>query len=101
MQTGITATNLCDGIYEVVITDNAGCTDTAEVTIAEPAELTVTASASETQICSGETSVLSATGAGGTTPLSYNWTGNPADPSLECDAFLKQMPEQVPRPGCR
>lgn len=81
-QTGITATNLCAGNYDVTVTDNTGCSTVASVTIAEPAELTITASASLSQLCEGESSDLTSSASGGAAPITYSWTASPADASL-------------------
>lgn len=82
VQTSATASNLCAGNYSVTITDNAGCQASTNVTIVEPAELTVSALASQLSICNGETTDLSATTSGGTPNLSYNWLASPADGTL-------------------
>ncbi|MDA9120854.1 PKD domain-containing protein [Flavobacteriales bacterium] len=82
VQTIDAATNLCAGNYDVVVTDNVGCTATASVTIAEPAAITVTAAASQTLVCGGQTSDLTAVSNGGSAPITFGWTATPADPLL-------------------
>ncbi|MBI1288161.1 MAG: T9SS type B sorting domain-containing protein [Flavobacteriales bacterium] len=81
-QTTATATNLCAGSYDVTVTDNTGCSATASVTISEPAELTITAAASLTQLCEGESSDLTSSASGGAAPIAYSWAASPADASL-------------------
>lgn len=77
------ATNLCAGTYEVTITDDVACVATATISIGEPFKLTANVAASASPICIGETSSLSSTLAGGTTPYAgYFWTAAPSDPSL-------------------
>ena len=71
-QTTLTATNLCPGNYEVVITDINGCVATAPVTIFEPTEITI-----DTTIipaaCGNCDGVISVIGDGGVPPYSYLW----------------------------
>ncbi|NSW45970.1 MAG: SprB repeat-containing protein, partial [Bacteroidales bacterium] len=67
-QTDSTATNLAAGNYTVTITDAHSCTTTQSVTITQPPQLTITASASPSSICPGANSTLTASGA-----VSYNW----------------------------
>jgi gliding motility-associated-like protein len=72
-QANDTASNLCPGIYTVTMTDANGCTNTASVTISEPAVLT-NAAAGSTTICIGQSANLTDVAAGGTAPYSYAWT---------------------------
>ncbi len=72
--TSANVTGLCAGTYTVTATDAAGCTNTSQITISEPAAIVITASAqgvSCTGDCDGE-AYASATG--GTGPYSYQWT---------------------------
>ncbi len=70
------ANTLVAGICNVTVTDSAGCTSTVNITISEPTDLTVTATATPGAICAGQTSTLTATGAGGTAGYSYLWMPN-------------------------
>ena len=68
-------TGVAAGTYSVTITDANGCTDSASVIITEPTVLVATASVdSNTSCSSASTGVGSATGSGGTTPYSYEWS---------------------------
>jgi gliding motility-associated-like protein len=67
-----TAFGLCAGTYTVEITDTTGCTIDTTFTIGEPTQVTVTAS-SNTIICPGDSALLNATAAGGTSPYVLNW----------------------------
>lgn len=83
VQNTANATNLCAGTYLATITDDVGCIATASVTISEPLKTTATVAASASPICVGESSNLSSTIAGGTTPYAgYFWTSVPNDPTL-------------------
>ncbi len=55
-QSTATATNLCAGIYNVIITSSIGCVDTSQVTIA--GSNVVSVSVNSESICSGETATL-------------------------------------------
>ena len=70
---GISFVPLSTSTYTVTGT-SLGCTNTASVTVTISARISVSASASATNICSGESVVL--TGGGAT---SYSWTGGVTD----------------------
>jgi len=62
---------------DAIATQGVQCGDPIEVCVVEGCPTFVSAQASETQICSGETFDLSATlNPSGATNVTYNWTGN-------------------------
>ncbi|MGV3638475.1 MAG: SprB repeat-containing protein, partial [Flavobacteriales bacterium] len=67
-----TITGLCAGTWNVVVSDAAGCSQTASYTITEPDPLTlsVTTTPSQCQVCIG---AATATFAGGSGSLSVEW----------------------------
>jgi len=65
-----TASNLGQGVYNVTVTSGA-CSATDNITVNEDGAPTVEVSASETTICNGETTILTATGAD-----TYSWSPN-------------------------
>jgi gliding motility-associated-like protein len=69
-----TASNLCAGTYTVTITDTNGCSDTAIVTITEPA-LVVASPNTPAAICIGQCVTLTSTATGGTGGYTYSWSG--------------------------
>jgi gliding motility-associated-like protein len=74
-QTGITATNLAGGSYNVTITDNVGCTKVVTVAVTSPGAPTATSVKKDLKCsatCIGRDSAT-ATGGGGT--YTYAWTG--------------------------
>lgn len=74
-QTGVTATGLMAGTYNVIITDNNGCTVTASVTLNNPPAMIVNIAPTHLacfNVCNG---AAAATPVNGTAPYSYNWTG--------------------------
>ena len=77
-QTTATASNLTAGTYNVTISDANNCTQTAVVTIAEPAVLTAAAELQTNASCYGESDgsahvMIS----GGTAPYYYLWNTTP------------------------
>ena len=74
--TGEDTTNLSPGIYEVFVTDAAGCEDSLEIEILEPSVLTLTSSSNDAScntLCDGDATV---TPSGGTPGYTYDWTPN-------------------------
>lgn len=71
-QTNATATSLCAGTYNVIVTSSIGCIDTAQVVITGSTSISV--SVNSTSICAGETAILTATSSspGGT----FLWSPN-------------------------
>jgi large repetitive protein len=68
------ATGIAAGTYVVTVTDASGCTSVVNVTLTEPPQLTVTASANPGVICSGSAVQLNAVAAGGSPVYTYSWT---------------------------
>ncbi len=64
--------NLCTGNYTVVAEDVNGCSASAPIVVNGPSPVTVTASGI-TSICEGESTSLTAIGAGGVGPYTYSW----------------------------
>jgi gliding motility-associated-like protein len=71
--TGSTASNLGEGTYTVTVTDNNMCSNSEQITISEPAELTLTTSstASSCTVNDGSASVVAL---GGTPGYTYSWS---------------------------
>lgn len=81
-QTTATAIGLCAGSYTCTVTDASGCTDTALITLTQPAAVNIDAMPAVT-ICIGQSTNLTATAIGGNPGgYTFNWnspayTGNP------------------------
>lgn len=82
-QTADSAINLSAGNYSVTITDANGCTESANVTISEPAILTTSTQLINHLSCyQANDGAAYATANGGTTPYTYNWSNNTANDSI-------------------
>lgn len=62
--------------YSVTVTDQSSCSTVGSITLTVLPSPTVTAFSNPDTICAGQTSTISATGAGGTTPYSYAWSNS-------------------------
>lgn len=72
-----TITNLAAGTYTVTVTDGNGCTESASVTITEPAQLVAAAVVDSNASCSGfADGGGSASATGGTSPYTFLWSDN-------------------------
>lgn len=67
------ASPLVTTTYTLTVTDNNGCTTEEAITVTVNDTPTVTANATPNTICPGQTSNLSAVGAGGSPGYSYQW----------------------------
>jgi gliding motility-associated-like protein len=77
-QTNATATGLAAGSYEVVITDNNGCSDTSTVVLTQPTPLQINISNINHVNCyGGSDGSATVTGVGGTPPYTYSWFTSP------------------------
>lgn len=76
--TGATSTGIAQaaaGTYTVVVTDNNGCTATANTTVSQPTPIAVTnISTTQTTCAGGSNGSLSVSVSGGTSPLNYLWS---------------------------
>lgn len=78
-----TASGLCSGTYEVIVTDAVGCVSTTSVTIGQPVKITATITESGSPLCIGQSANLTSFLVGGTPPYSnYFWTSSPSDQTL-------------------
>ncbi|MBL4578675.1 MAG: PKD domain-containing protein, partial [Flavobacteriales bacterium] len=80
-QTGSTAVNLIAGTYTVTVTDTVGCDTNISVTIALDSIITIVISAPDT-ICTGITSLVSATVTGGDGNYAYLWSDGSTNDSV-------------------
>ncbi|MGO4708985.1 hypothetical protein AB4Y90_07685, partial [Chryseobacterium sp. 2TAF14] len=74
--TNATATGLSAGTYTVTVTDNLGCTTTANATITQPATAVSGTTVVTNIACNGaSTGAINLTPSGGTAPYTFNWGG--------------------------
>jgi gliding motility-associated-like protein len=72
--TGANINNLAAGIYSLTVTDAHGCAVQSTITITQPAAPVSVSVSSVPALCNGGSSgSVSANGAGGTGPYTYNW----------------------------
>jgi gliding motility-associated-like protein len=77
-QTTATAGNLSPGTYTVLLTDNNGCTDTAQATITQPLPLNATVTSVTPVNCiTAANGSATAAATGGTTPYAFSWSTTP------------------------
>ena len=68
-------TGLSGGTYSIQVTDNSGCTATANYTVNEPDSITVTLDSIVNVKCNGNSDgAVYITVSGGTSPYSYSWS---------------------------
>lgn len=91
------ATNLCAGLYQVLITDNNGCTHTQSIPVSNSAGITGEnfniLNESCNNMCDGSATV---TAIGGTAPITYTWLTTPqvvsqTNSNLCADDYFVQM----------
>jgi gliding motility-associated-like protein len=75
-QSGPTASNLPAGSYIVTITDNNGCSTTAQATVNNQGAPTVTVTGTDAH-CGNSDGGATTTVTGGTAPYTYSWDSNP------------------------
>ncbi|MCC6463090.1 MAG: hypothetical protein IT260_21650 [Saprospiraceae bacterium] len=68
--------HLNPGMHVLTVTDNAGCTATATVNIAQPPMPTVSTQADKLANCTGGGGQATATAAGGTSPYHFAWSNS-------------------------
>lgn len=82
-QSGDEATDLGPGMYTVTVTDANLCTETANVMIMQPAELTLNVGAPTIDCAGTSTGSLLPIVDGGTSPYSYEWSTGATTPTLQ------------------
>lgn len=98
-----TATNLCAGLYQVLVTDNVGCNQTINVPISNVPGITGEIFTVQNEQCEGTCNGSATVQAvGGTAPISYTWMTLPTVTTavitgLCSDDYFVQMMDQQ---GC-
>jgi gliding motility-associated-like protein len=81
VSTGPSASNLPAGSYNITVTDQSGCSSYIQVTISEPAPLSVQVPQPD-PICIGSSATLTGMVSGGTSPYSYSWSTGQASVAI-------------------
>ncbi|MFN4233195.1 MAG: gliding motility-associated C-terminal domain-containing protein [Bacteroidia bacterium] len=72
VQNGVTASNLCAGLYDAIITDASGCSDTISVPVSNQGG-PVTSHVSTDAVCNGDCNGTATVTATGLSPITYLW----------------------------
>lgn len=67
------ATNLASGSYVITVTDAVGCTNTITVTLTQPPQLLISASAAPASVCQGSSVQLTGSPSGGNPGYTVTW----------------------------
>jgi gliding motility-associated-like protein len=86
LQTTPTATALCDGVQNLIVTDSMGCTANASVVITEPTLLAVSTTTTNSNCGNADGSACAAV-IGGSPPFIYSWN-DPATQATSCATNL-------------
>ncbi|MDB4655291.1 PKD domain-containing protein [Flavobacteriales bacterium] len=83
VSTSNSAADLCEGDYEVLVSDQNGCTQIVGATVNGSSTIVVQTTSDVNEICIGGSASLSSIVSGGVQPYgAYLWTAVPADPNL-------------------
>jgi gliding motility-associated-like protein len=80
-QNAATATGLCIGTYQVMVSDASGCSATSTVTIAQPTAVVVNPAVTPTS-CNQCNGVITINASGGTGPYTYLWSNSSTGSSV-------------------
>lgn len=73
---------LTAGMYSILVSDDAGCSENVMVEVTEPTALTSIVALNNNIDCDNDTGFATATGAGGDNSFSYVWSNGNTGPSL-------------------
>ncbi|MFB6306583.1 MAG: SprB repeat-containing protein, partial [Flavobacteriales bacterium] len=82
-QTTATADSLCDGTYQVIVTDTNGCEDTTTETISEPSAINLSTS-TDSATCGNSDGRACVTPSGGAGGYTYQWDSNAGSQTDSC-----------------
>ncbi|MDZ4750621.1 MAG: gliding motility-associated C-terminal domain-containing protein [Flavobacteriales bacterium] len=100
-QTGQTASNLGVGTYTVTVTDEIGCTETAEVEIDAPEALGIAIEDSTFPLCNGDiTGAATVDASGGIAGYIYSWSNGVDGPTITNVPAGQYIVDVVDANGC-
>lgn len=82
-QTNNVATNLGAGAYQVLVTDNNGCSDSTSVTISSNSTMTVNVEVTHESCPGEEDGIIATVVTGGQAPYDYNWSNGDSTSVIE------------------
>ncbi len=68
-------TSLVAGSYQVTVTDNAGCSGSANISVSQPVALQAVGVVTNVSCFGGNNGIVNVNATGGTTPFTYAWAG--------------------------
>ncbi len=80
-QTGFNVTNLANGSYTVIVTDNNGCQDTLVSAVSSAPQLSLSTAVAQPS-CGFSNGAVSTTVSGGSAPFTYTWSTSATTPSV-------------------
>ncbi|MEM6396908.1 MAG: gliding motility-associated C-terminal domain-containing protein [Bacteroidota bacterium] len=80
---GADLTDLGDGNYSLLVTDQTGCTATIDTNLLPYPELTNSSNVVEPSCAGDATATISLTPDGGTAPYAFSWSNSETDPEIE------------------
>jgi len=103
------AADLNAGVHTVTVTDQLSCVKTMDITIGEPAPLSVASITPSMFLCPEDSTQITAQGAGGSSAYTYTWTENgtligvgqtiTVDPSTPVTQYCVTLTEQCGSPA--
>lgn len=100
-QNGTVIQNLCPSVYEITVTDGAGCTQTDQIPVNNTSGLTANTTISAITCNASCDGVITVDGVGGTAPYTYNWLNfistNNSEPNLCADTYVVEVTDAI---GC-
>lgn len=94
-ETSANVNNVLPGSYVLTITDSNGCTDTTQITVAQPPLLLVNATNTPATCHNLNDGTATAQPTGGTLPYTFSWSSTPAQTGITATTLLPNTPYTV------
>jgi PKD repeat protein len=93
-QTGTSATGLCAGTYNLVVTDSRGCTTSSQAIVTQPGAINITGTVTDVTCYGNANGIVSINTTGGSAPHQFVWMP-PATSTTSVAAYLAAGTYQV------